>query len=179
MSDFEICKEEVEGSMDEISCEEVAVFEVGDEFDHKTVPMWVYVEWIHAEIDDIDNVLLVLVVTCLSLFLVILEDDCIGLLEGIIIVKQSFNQLIDAKLFNKCKFFKLTSREEPILESSQITQDNLNKKRDDTTVLQGNWGVEDSSLDVEVSKAGNDEVIQPFDLPDPVYVKCLDGFVEN
>lgn len=138
MGDFEVLKEEVEGSVNQISCEKMAVFEVGDEFDQKTVPMRVYVERIHAEIDDIDDVLLVLIVTCFSLLLIVLKNDCIGLLEGIIVIKQGFHQLIHAELFNKCKFLKFSSREESVLESSQITQDNLDKKRDDSTVLQGN-----------------------------------------
>ena len=138
MGDFEVLKEEVEGSMDKISCKKMAVLEIRDEFDQETIPMRVYVERIHAEVDYVDDVLLVLVVACLFLLLVVLEDDGIGLLEGIIIVKQGFHQLIDTELSNECEFLEFASGEESVLESSQIAQDNLDKKRDDATVLQGN-----------------------------------------
>lgn len=138
MCDFEVLKEEVESSVDEISREEVAVLEVRDELDQKTVPMWVDVERIHAEVDNIDDVLLVLVVACLSLLLVVLEDYCVGLLKGIVIVKQSLDQFVDAELFDECEFLQFTRREESVLESSQITQDYLDKKRDDTAVFQRN-----------------------------------------
>ena len=138
MGDFEVLKEEVEGSMDKISCKKMAVFEVRNEFDQETIPMRVYVERIHAEVDYVDDVLLVLVVACLFLLLVVLEDDGIGLLEGIIIVKQGLYQLIDAELSNECEFLEFASGEESVLECSQIAQNNLDKKRDDATVLQGN-----------------------------------------
>lgn len=39
--------------------------------------------------------------------------------------------------------------------------------------------MEDCSLDVEVGKTRNYEVVQPFDLSDPVYVESMDRFVEN
>lgn len=39
--------------------------------------------------------------------------------------------------------------------------------------------MEDSCLDVEVCKAGNNKVIEPFDLSDPIDVECMYSFVEN
>ena len=39
--------------------------------------------------------------------------------------------------------------------------------------------MEDSSLDVEVGKAGNYEIVEPFDLSDPVDVESMNCSVEN
>lgn len=118
MCNFEVLKKEIESSMDEISHKEIAVFEIRDKFDQQTVPMWVDVERIHAEVDNVNDVLFVLVVACLSFLLVVLEDNGVGLLEGIVIVQQGLDQFVNAKLFDECELLELASRKESVLESA-------------------------------------------------------------
>lgn len=53
----------------------MAILEIGDESGEEVIPMRVDVEGFHVEVDDVDDVLFLLVVHCLALLLVVLEDD--------------------------------------------------------------------------------------------------------
>lgn len=104
--------------------------------------MRIDVQRLHAEVNDIDDALLVFVIDSLLLLLVILVFNDFLFFIGILIVKNRFYHLINAVLEVYCEALQLSRREESTFKRDEIICYDLNQKIDNLAVFKPNGFME-------------------------------------
>jgi hypothetical protein len=72
--------------------------------------MRIDIQRFHIEIDHVYKILLLLIVNMSFLLLVVLEDNHLGFIEWILVIKKSLCKLVNAKLVMKGESLQFTQR---------------------------------------------------------------------